>query len=222
MQRFIEAQPLGVGPRVVGQAGDSGHLFRPQRRGEGHELGLRLGLGLGDDLGQLETIPRDDHRPSLDAPETVHALLVREAPEQVGQSELQRVFAETGDLQGPGIGPEAAHQIADAGLGGAEFVVVVVPGRGVFIRMTDRRVEVGVAFARRERLGGRGVGRLAQGGQSDRQTATDESHGAQEVAPPVVHRFGSDGAFGQMPRGADDHVGHGAKMTPLRRSALFF
>ncbi|CTQ48884.1 hypothetical protein JDO7802_00892 [Jannaschia donghaensis] len=127
MHRFVQTQTLSVGPiedRVIHGLHDIG-----QHRGfEGDELRVRLHAHLRQQFVELEPVPRDDHRPCLDAAETVYPLLRRDVPDQVSQLIVARVVDKAVDLHGPWLRLHRAGVLCRIALARSEFVEVVVAG----------------------------------------------------------------------------------------------
>ena len=99
--RFVESQAFEVGPVERGPP-----LSRDVLRVvEGRERDkLRFGLGIGecDQLRERESVPGDDHRPSLDAAETVNALLgAAHFGDEIVRVDFDRVVDQPRDLDRP-------------------------------------------------------------------------------------------------------------------------
>ena len=82
----------------------------------------------GQQIGQLDAAPGNDHRPGLDAAEAVDALFYGKAGKEVGEVVRTGLVGEAVDGDGPGRGFQRAGIGGGVSLVGAEFVVIVVAG----------------------------------------------------------------------------------------------
>ena len=132
-------------------AADTGHLLRPVDGGELDELRLAGRLEAFEQVREREAVPRDHHRPALDAAHPVDALFERMRLEDVFERVCSRLRAQAFDGDAPGRRLERAALPDGVALVRSELVVVRVGRDGLLRR---RRVR-GRGHPRRARPGNR-------------------------------------------------------------------
>ena len=103
MHRLVEPQALNIRPLQYGVP-LARHLLWIKQGRELDVLGAASRLQALDQVTERESQPRNDHRPGLDAPHAVDALLEREPPQQVLDGQRARLAHLARDLDRPRTG----------------------------------------------------------------------------------------------------------------------
>ncbi len=125
VHRLIQPQPLDIGP-IEHRRAQAGHFVGAQGGFKGHVFGRGLHAHLVQQRRQLEAVPRDHHRPGLDAAHPIDPFLDVEPLEQIGQIVIAGPLDHAVNLHTPRIGGEAMGMGGRIFLAGAELVVVVI------------------------------------------------------------------------------------------------
>jgi hypothetical protein len=207
---------------ITQRLGLAGHLARAIQSLELNELRLRAGLDALEQLGQREADPRNDHRPALDAPESIDPFLESVELQDVFDVVIRRLRVdEPFDLHGP---PRRLHFRSEACrvlFVVPELVEVVVAGdvlEGVrrLVRAERARGDVG-----ERRLRGGAPGHAAGDEGAERRAR----RGAHEFAAAEIERLRRDLRRSNVRRLPDDHcASRGVEVRPgyfVQRAALF-
>ena len=156
MQRFVQAQPLRVGPvEAAAQAEQSrllgGELLGIFQRGELDVLRLARRLRAPQQHRERIADPWDHHRPAFHAAQAVDALLQRRRLQHLVDVQALRLGHETIHDHRPRSWPQTGGMVRGVALVGAELVEVVVGRRALVLgrRIVDPEFRVGRRLQRR-------------------------------------------------------------------------
>src|SRR3546814_9329743 len=124
------------------KTGLAGHFLGADHRLEGHVFRASERIDLVEEGGKRKPEPRDHHRPSLDAAQSVGAVLEWQL-HQFLYAELLRLADQAIDLHRPRQWFEVLRILRGVALSGSELVEIIV-GRHRFLRrlhLVDRRSE---------------------------------------------------------------------------------
>ena len=206
MHGFVHPQPFPVRPRqeLRESLPLAGHLLRPEDGGEFHEPGGRSRLESLEEIAQRKPVPRDHHRPALDAPHPIDPFLDGVRFEHVLHGVGARLAAQSVHRHGPGLRlerPCVPHRIA---LGRPELVVVGIRRHGLLRRQgVARRHD---AFGNRELVAGNGrLGVPAESGNAGERGHCSLSGRREEVSPPQIQIARRDVARTDVSGRLDSH-----------------
>ena len=143
MHRLVHPQPLAIGP-VQHVAALPRHLFRAHHGLEGDILGRGLHPRPVQQHAQREAIPRDHHRPRLDAAMAIDPLFQRDALQDVLQPIIAGLVHQPVNLDRPRAGGQRMGIGRRVGLFQTKLIIVVVV-RDVLegVRLLHRRIFAG-------------------------------------------------------------------------------
>src|ERR1700746_418851 len=127
MKRLVETQPFDIRPRQrLEEPALARHLARPHPALESDILRAAERLDLVQKRRERKTIPRNDHRPCLNASHAIDAFLRRESFHDLVEIESTRLSNHAVHLDGPGQWLEVSRVLGWIGFADTEFVKVVV------------------------------------------------------------------------------------------------
>ena len=205
MHRFVDAQAFAIRPFEDART-DAGHLRRIAEGDEGDVLRLRRRLETLEHRCQRHAEPRDHHRPAFDAAQAIHALLGRQALEQIAEFEVAGLRAFAADEHAPRFGAQRLARLRRIGLAAAELVEVVVGGHVLVTREFLVGAKARLRLLGRDRHLRRRRRRRGFGATGQRQGGA-RGEGGKQATAIAVDRFVGDLRCGDAQGVAQGHGG---------------